>query len=246
MMIKLLLSILLATTLMADSLKVAVASNVRFAFKEIAKVYEQKSGIKIVPIISSSGKLTAQIQHGAPFHLFLSADMKFPNYLYERGLTVSKAKIYAYGTLVLWSLNEKIDVSIEGLKDENIRRIAIANPRVAPYGVQGLKVLEKHGIKELLYSKIAFGESVSQVNKFIFSRAADIGITAKSVVLSPRMEGVGRWKEISKYDYSPIEQGIVILSYGKKNKPKKSLDFFNFMFSKDAQKILQRYGYIVP
>ncbi len=246
MMIKLLLLLLLATTLVAGSLKIAVASNVRFAFDEIARLYEQKSGIKIIPIVSSSGKLTAQIQHGAPFDLFLSADMKFPKFLHERGLTTSKPKIYAYGTLVLWSLNERVDVSIKGLKSESIRKIAIANPKTAPYGVQGLRVLEKNGIKELLYPKIAFGESVSQTNKFIFSRAADIGITAKSTVLSPKMREVGRWKEISRDDYSPIEQGIVMLSYGKKSNPKESLDFFNFMFSKGVQEILIRYGYILP
>jgi len=243
---KLILILLLGTFLSATSLKVAVAANVRFAFDEISKEYEKMSGVKIHAIVSSSGKLTAQIQHGAPFDLFLSANMKYPEYLYERKLATTKPKIYAYGTLVLWSLNKKVDVSLEGLKDKYIKKIAIPNPKTAPYGVQGLKVLEKYGLKKLLYSKIVFGESVSQANQYIYSRSADIGITAKSVVLSPKMRGVGVFKELNTDDYSPIKQGIVILKYGENKNKKKSLDFYNFIFSKEGQKILKKYGYIIP
>ena len=243
---KIIFILLLGTILSAASLKVAVAANVRFAFEEIVKVYEKKSGIKIYPIVSSSGKLTAQIQYGAPFDLFLSANMKYPEYLYEKKLATSKPKIYAYGTLVLWSLNKKVDVSLEGLKNKNIKKIAIPNPKTAPYGVQGLKVLEKYGLKKLLYSKIVFGESISQTSQYIYSRSADIGITAKSVVLSPRMRGKGVFKELSINDYSPIKQGIVILKYGSTENPKESLDFYNFIFSNEGQEILKRYGYIIP
>jgi len=243
---KLILILLLGTFLSASSLKVAVAANVRFAFNEIAKEYEKISGVKIHAIVSSSGKLTAQIQYGAPFDLFLSANMKYPEYLYEKKLATTKPKIYAHGTLVLWSLNKKVTVSLDGLKDKNIKKIAIPNPRTAPYGAQGLKVLEKYGLKKLLYSKIVFAESVSQTNQYIYSRSADIGITAKSVVMSPKMRGVGVFKELNADDYSPIEQGIVILKYGEIKNKKESLAFYKFIFSKDGQKILKKYGYIIP
>jgi len=246
-MIKLILiSLFIFSSIYANSLKVAVAANVRFAFNEIATAYTQKSGVKVVPIVASSGKLTAQIQHGAPFDLFMSANMKYPEYLYERNLATTKPKIYAYGMLVLWSLNKKIDVSLEGLKDKKIKKIAIPNPKTAPYGVQGLKVLAKYGLKKQLYSKIVFGESVSQTNQYIYSRSADIGITAKSVVKSPNMQGKGRWIALDKDDYAPIQQGIVILKYGEKNNKKESLDFYNFIFSNSGQKILKKYGYIIP
>ena len=243
---KIIFILLLGTLLSATSLKVAVAANVRFAFDELAKEYEKTTNIKVHAIVSSSGKLTAQIQHGAPYDLFMSANMLYPEYLHERGLATSKPKIYAYGTLVLWSLNKKVDVSLEGLKGNNIKKIAIPNPKTAPYGVQGLKVLEKYNLKKQLYSKIVFGESVSQTNQYIYSRSADIGITAKSVVMSPNMKGIGVYKELNTDDYSPIKQGIVILKHGKTKNQKESLDFYNFILSQEGQQILKKYGYIIP
>jgi molybdate transport system substrate-binding protein len=244
--IKLVLYLFFTSLICADSLKIAVAANVRFAFDEIAVAYEKKSNIKIIPIVSSSGKLTAQIEHGAPFDIFLSANMKYPTYLYKKNLAITKPKVYAFGTLVLWSLNNNIDIDLKKLNDKKIKKIAIPNPKNAPYGVESLKVLEKLHIKKDIYSKIVFGDSVSQTNQYIYSRSADIGITAKSVVLSPKMKTKGRWKEIDKNDYSPIKQGVVILKHGYKKNKKISLDFYNFIFSKDGQKILKKYGYIIP
>ena len=240
---KLLLVLLLISSLSASSLKVAVASNVRFALEEIAAAYEKKARVKIIPIVSSSGKLTAQIEHGAKFDIFLSANMKYPEYLYAKQLAKTEPKIYAYGSLVLWSTNKKVDINLKALKDDVVRKIAIPNPKLAPYGVEALKVLEKHNLKDEVFTKIVWGESISQTTKYIYSRAADIGITAKSVVLSPRLEGVGRWIELDERDYQPIEQGIVLLKYGYENNKKLSEDFYNFIFSNEGKKILKRYGY---
>jgi len=240
---KLILALLLISSLSASSLKVAVASNVRFAFKEIATAYEKKTGVKIITIVSSSGKLTAQIEHGAEFDLFLSANMKYPIYLSSKQLAATKPKVYAYGRLVLWSTNKKVDISLNALKDKVVRKIAIPNPKLAPYGVQAIRVLEKHNIKDEVSSKIVWGESISQTTKYIYSRAADIGITAKSVVLSPRLKGVGRWIELDEKDYRPIAQGIVILKYGYENNKKLSVDFYDFIFSSEGRKILIKYGY---
>jgi molybdate transport system substrate-binding protein len=237
---------LLASSLYASSLTVAVAANVRFAFAEIASLYEKNSGVKIIPIVASSGKLTAQIEQGAPFDLFLSANMKYPNYLYEEKLAINEAKIYAYGALVLWSLNDKIDVTVDNLKNGNIKKIAIPNPQNAPYGVEAMKFLDKKGLKELLFPKLVFGSSISQTNQYIYSRAADIGITAKSVVLSPKMKNQGTWININKNDYTPIKQGVVILKYGFLHNKDISRDFYNFLFSKESTEILEKYGYILP
>ncbi len=246
-MIKIVISFLfILSSMHATSLKVAVSANVRFAFDEIIQKYHEKNSIKIIPIIASSGKLTAQIEHGAPFDLFLSANMKYPNYLYEKKLAISKPKIYAYGTLVLWGLNTKVEPSLENLKNKNIKKIAIPNPKIAPYGVEAIKVLEKHGLKNKLQSKIVFGDSVSQTNQYIYSRAADIGITAKSVVLSPKMSNIGKYIELDHKDYSPIKQGVVILKYGKTNNTKASQNFYDFLFSNDAKIIFKKYGYLIP
>jgi len=239
MIFKLLLIIFLACNIYASSLKVAVAANVRFAFDEIAKAYEKKSSIKIIPIVSSSGKLTAQIEHGAPFDLFLSANMKYPTYLYSKKLAYNKPKVYAYGELVLWTLNKKINLSLENLKDKKIRKIAIPNPKNAPYGIEALRALENNELKDSIYKKIVWGESISQTNQYIYSRSADIGITAKSVVLSPKMKDIGRWIEIDKNNYQPIKQGVVILKNSKLSR-----DFYKFIFSKTAQDILKKYGYM--
>jgi len=245
MLVKLFIILLFSSCIYANSLKVAVAANVRFAFDEIVVAYEKKSGVKIIPIVSSSGKLTAQIEHGAPFDVFLSANMKYPTYLYSKKLCSTKPKIYAYGSLVLWSLSKKVNVSLDGLKDKKVKKLAIPNPKNAPYGIEAIRVLEKHNLKNTLYKKIVWGESISQTNQYIYSRSADIGITAKSVVLSPRMKNVGKWIELDKKDYLPIKQGIVILKNGFKKKKKLSQNFYDFIFSDDSKKILKKYGYMV-
>lgn len=245
MLSKFIFILILSTSIYASSLKVAVAANVRFAFDEISVAYEKKSGVKIIPIVSSSGKLTAQIEHGAPFDLFLSANMKYPTYLHSKNLTTTKPKIYAYGGLVLWSLNKKVDINLEALKDKKVRKIAIPNPKNAPYGIEAIRVLEKFNLKNSIYKKIVWGESISQTNQYIYSRSADIGITAKSVVLSPKMHNVGRWIELDKKDYLPIKQGIVILKNGSKNNKELSQNFYNFIFSSEVKKILKKYGYMV-
>jgi len=245
MLIKIILILVFSSLLFADSLKVAVAANVRFAFNEIAKAYEKQSNVKIIPIVSSSGKLTAQIEHGAPFDLFLSANMKYPSYLYSKKLASNKPKIYAYGGLVLWTLNKKIVLKLDNLKDNSIKKIAIPNPKNAPYGIEAIRVLEKHNLKQDIHKKIVWGESISQTNQYIYSRSADVGVTAKSVVLSPKMKNIGRWKELDKNDYLPIKQGVVILKNGFEKNRKLSIDFYNFIFSKTSQNILKKYGYMV-
>ncbi len=116
MFYKIIFIIVLTTNIYASSLKVAVAANVRFAFDEIVVAYEKNTNVKIIPIVSSSGKLTAQIEHGAPFDLFLSANMKYPTYLYTKNLAITKPQVYAYGGLVLWSLKKNINIDLESLK----------------------------------------------------------------------------------------------------------------------------------
>ncbi len=241
------LTLLISTGSVAQEITVAVAANVQFAMQDLEKIFEQKTGMHIKTIISSSGKLTAQIQNGAPFDVFLSADMKYPDTLYAAGYATTKPKVYAYGALVLWTMRD-LDLSpaVRILLDAKIKKIAIANPQTAPYGAEAVKVLKFYKLLDNVTPKLVYGEGISQVNQYIYSQAAEVGFTAKSVVLSPEMRGKGKWIEIDPAAYSPIAQGVVRLKYGSDNHPQASQAFYDFLFSEAARQILQRYGYRLP
>ncbi len=226
---------------------VATAANVRYAMDELRSAFKEKTGIDVKISVASSGKLTAQIKSGAPFDIFLSANMKYPNYLHEKGLALTKPKVYALGSLVIWSLKlkkEDVKKGMDVLKEERVKKIAIANPKNAPYGFEAMKALKKAGIYEDIKGKLIYGESVAQTSQYIASKVADIGFTAKSVVLSPKMRGKGWWIDVDSSLYDPIEQGAVILKNAKKHL-KEVKAFYDFLFSEDAKEIFERYGYRV-
>lgn len=213
----------------------------QFAMEEIAIAFEKEHGTQVDLIISSSGKLTSQIEQGAPFDVFVSADMKYPQYLYDHNLTTKAPEIYAYGQLVLWTLNEG-KPSIESLTNNNIEKIAIANPKTAPYGQASMDVLKTHGLYLLVENKLIYGESVSQCNQFISTKSADIGFTSMSTVLAPNMKTTGHWIKIDSTDHSPITQGVVVLKKSKKQKEAQL--FYDFLMSDLAQNILAQHGYM--
>ncbi|MBI9064975.1 MAG: molybdate ABC transporter substrate-binding protein [Marinilabiliaceae bacterium] len=228
----------------SEKLMIATAANMRFAMTSLVEAFSAETGISCETIVSSSGKLTAQIAQGAPFDLFVSADMKYPEELYRLGLTSAPPKIYAYGKLVLWCAHDDVEPSLAILKDESIQRIAIANPKTAPYGRAAMEVINHDFYSEQIKDKLVYGESISQTSQFIISGAASIGFTAKSVVLSPEIIGKGQWYEIDNSLYSPIEQGVVVL-----NQNPEMIDvaqqFKRFLFSAKGQKTLIQYGYEV-
>ncbi|PCJ94456.1 MAG: molybdate ABC transporter substrate-binding protein [Flavobacteriaceae bacterium] len=225
-----------------NTLTIATASNMQFAMTEIVQSFTKHTGIKCHIITGSSGKLTAQISEGAPYDIFLSANIKYPEELYKKGFTSSKPIIYAYGGLVLWStMHEKPSLSI--LLKDTITHIAIANPKTAPYGEAAVLVLKNAGIYEEIKNKLVYGESISQTNQFILSGAADIGFTSKSVVLSPKIKNEGNWISINEDNHSPINQGVVLLK--SSNRKQKGERFYTFLFSEQAQNILKKYGYSV-
>ena len=227
-----------------ESLNIATAANMQFAMEALVEAFEEKTKIDCEIILSSSGKLTAQIKEGAPYDVLISANMKFPNKLFTDSLTQGKPEIYAYGKLVLWSTLENFTPSIQKLTDPKIKHIALANPKTAPYGEAAIELLQKLNLYKKLKDQLVFGESISQTNQFITSQAAEIGFTAKAVVLSPRLKDLGTWIELEENTYQPIEQGIVIL----KNRPsqiEKAKQFHTFIFSKEGQDILEQYGYLI-
>lgn len=228
----------------SDKLNIAVSANMQFAMKELSKTFTTETGINCDLIISSSGKLTAQIIEGAPFDVFVSADIKYPTELFIAGFSTQEPEIYAYGKLVMLSMIEGVIPSLDALKDSTIKHIALPNPKMAPYGIAALEVLEKYTIYEKLKDKFVYGESISQTNQFILSKSAEIGFTAKSVVLSPNMKGKGSWIEMNEADYTPIKQGVVVINH-QKNKQQDADKFYSFLFSNKGKEILENFGYAV-
>ncbi len=229
-------------------LRVAVAANVQFAMEEVEQLFEKESGIGVESIVGSSGKLTAQIMEGAPFDLFLSADMKYADSLFSNNMAVHAPLIYAYGSLVAWTFKENIALDhLEKLllDQSSIKKIAIANPKNAPYGVQTIHFLNSLDILEAVSPRLIYGESIAQTNQYINSGAVDLGFTAKSIVLSPEMVGKGTWVAVDPELYQPIAQGIVITAHGKKEQAEAAKRFLEFIFSKPVQEIFKKYGYEV-
>ena len=224
-----------------SKLNIAVAANMQFAMKEILKEFKEQTGIECQMMTSSSGKLTAQIKEGAPYHIFVSANMKYPQDLFDAGFTTSKPEIYAFGRLVLWSKIEGMSLRLDSLNHKVLNHIALANPKMAPYGMAAKEVLENLGLYEALEDKLVFGESVAQCNQFIISKSAEMGFTAKSVVLSRNAKDQGHWIDIDPSLYAPIAQGAVIIRQNELQAEAKA--FYEFLFSDRAALILEEYGY---
>lgn len=230
----------------AEEVTVAVAANVQFAMEKLAQTFQAKQGIQVKTSIGSSGQLSTQIQQGAPFDVFLSADMDYPAALYKSGFATTAPRIYAYGALVLWTLrNLDLSKGLAILNTDAVQKIAIANPDLAPYGREALRAMTYYKVYDQVKSKLVYGESIAQTNNFIISGAADAGFTAKSVVTAPEMKGKGTHLELDKNSYQPIAQGIVILKHGATTNSRPAQAFFDFVFSSEGKSILEKYGYSV-
>jgi len=240
------LAFLLAIPLVASANEITVASaaNVQFVLDDLKAEFTKESGVGVKTVIGSSGELTSQIENGAPFDVFLSADMKYPAQLYKDGLSSQVPKVYAYGVLVIWTMkNLDLSKGISFLSDGGVGKIAIANPELAPYGREAVNSLNFYKLYDQLQKKFVFGESISQTNQFITTGAADLGFTAKSIVVAPNMKDKGKWIEVDPRSYKPIAQGVIVLKYEQQNHSKEALGFYNFLFSAPAQEILKKYGY---
>jgi len=226
---------------------VAVAANMQYAIKSLKETFEQQTGISVDVIIGSSGKLTQQIEEGAPFDVFVSADTKYPDELYDKKFAAFAPKIYAEGLLVLWTARSDINLSsnLQLLGTDQIKKIAIANPKTAPYGVAAEEALRYYKLYDQVQSKLVYGESISQTNQFILTQSADVGFTAKSVVLSDEMKSKGKWVAVDTKAYTPISQAAVLLKNGEENNKEAAEKFFNFLYSRSAKEIYKKFGYIV-
>ena len=225
---------------------IAAASDLKFALDSMVTVFKKNNRGTVNVIYGSSGKLSEQISNGAPFDIFFSADINYPRQLKEKALTASEVYLYGIGRIVLWS--KKLDPNKDGMNSlvsPSIKKIAIANPVHAPYGKRAEEALTYYKLLETVKGKLVYGENISQTAQFITTGAADIGIVALSLAVSPNMkkEG-GKYYLIPENSHKPLEQGAVITRIGKGNDLAKA--FMEFIKSDTANKILFHFGFTKP
>jgi molybdate transport system substrate-binding protein len=231
----------------AETLTIAVAANVRYAYDELATGFNKETGIAVRSVSGSTGKIASQIKSGAPYDVFISADNETPDALFKDGLAETKPRVYAYGVLVLWT-NKDFDLGkgLPLLADTKVQKIAIANPKLAPYGRASMQALASAKLDAAVESKLVYGESISQTTQFVDSGAADIGFIAKSVVIAPVMAGKGKWVEVPKGSYEPIAQAVVVLKHSAGAQSTNARKFADYLFTPKARAILAKYGYVLP
>jgi molybdate transport system substrate-binding protein len=228
----------------AQEITVVAAADLQPAFREIVPRFESANHTKVKLSFGSSGNITSQIQNGAPYDAFFSADIEYPRRLDAAGL-VEPGSLYEYavGRIVLWLPGTRLDPrkGLHVLLDPSVRKIAIANPQHAPYGRAAIAALRSAGIYEQLQPKFVFGENVSQAAQFVQTGNADAGIIALSLALSPAMKSAGRYYEIDPKSYPELRQAAVVLR-ASKNKSA-ALAFMQFIKSEPAKAILRQYGF---
>ncbi len=245
---KIALSLLLVTlSLFGGTINIAVAANVADAMEELKAEFQKSNpSTEVQVMLGSSGKLVAQIKNGAPFGVFLSADMEFPYALYEEKIAITEPVVYAQGELAYLSAKSvNFSKGIALVAEPSIEKIAIANPKTAPYGKAAVETMTNAKVYESVKSKLVFAESISQAVTYA-TTAADIGFVAKSSLFGANMkkykEGVN-WVSVDTKLYTPIKQGIVILKNGADNNEYKA--FYDFVLSPKGKEILKKYGYTV-
>lgn len=231
-------------------LLIAAAADLKFALDDLVSVYEAAHpGHTVKPTYGSSGTLFAQIDNGAPFDLFLSADVKFPKQLIEHG-KADKGSLFSYaiGHLVLWAAKEsKLDVARLGIStvlDPAVKKVAIANPKVAPYGAAAEAALQKLGVYEKVAPKLVLGENIAQTAQFVQSGAADLGLISLSLALSPKMKDAGKYWEVPGDAFPRLEQAGVICTGGAN--AAEARQFREFFKTAPAREVLRRYGFALP
>jgi molybdate transport system substrate-binding protein len=232
----------------AQAVKVAAAADLKFVMAGLASQFEKQSGAKLDVTYGSSGNFLTQIQNGAPFDMFFSADSEYPKKLEAAGLTEpGTSHEYAVGHIVIWTPGDSgINPAKDGWKsllDQRVKKIAIANPEHAPYGRAAVAAMKKAGIYEQVQDKLVYGENISQAAEFVQSGNAQVGIVALSLAMSPAMKNGKRW-EIPADSYPPIKQAAVILKVSKNKEAARR--FLEFVSGPQGREILERFGFTVP
>ena len=232
----------------AQDLSVAAASDLASVFPEVASRFEEQTGKKVRMNFGASGQFLLQIENGAPFDLFFSADVQYVQRLDSEG-HIEPGSIYRYaiGKLVLFVPKGSTVDPAQGLRAllaPAVRKIAIANPQHAPYGRAAVEALKSEGVYDALQSKLVLGENISQAAQFVQSGNADAGIIALSLALSPAMRSAGRFAELPTGDYSPLAQAAGIIKSSQQKAT--AAAFLDFLRRSEIADLLARYGFALP
>lgn len=232
----------------AQEITIAAAADLQFAMQDIAARFQKETGKTVKLIYGSSGNFFQQLQNGAPFDMFFSANLDYAKKLEAAGLTDPGSYYqYAKGKIVIWvPKDSKLDLSsgIQALLNPAIKKIAVANPQHAPYGQAAVAALQKEHIYEKVQDKLVLGENISQTASFVVSGSAEVGIVALSLALSPNMKDKGRYAEIPADEYPPIEQACVILSSSKNKEVAKQV--LSYIKTTAVGEVLKSYGFDLP
>lgn len=239
-------TLLLATTAQAEKITIAAAADLKFAMDEIVTGFKStRPGQEIEVIYGSSGKFHTQIQQGAPYDLFFSADIAYPRELAGQDLAASAVTPYAVGRIVLWSNSlDATKMTLASLTEPRISKIAIANPKHAPYGKRAEEALRAAGMWDRVQEKLVVGENIANTAQFVQSGNAQVGIIALSLALNPELASTGGYFLIPDNLHTPLEQGYIITKLGGA-KPL-AHQFAEYLGVEPARRVLRNYGFVLP
>lgn len=239
-------SLLLALNAHAGKVTVAAAADLKFALDEIVTTFKQANpGDEVDVIYGSSGKFHTQIQQGAPYDLYFSADIAFPRALAKKGFAASGVKPYALGRIVLWSASlDATQMTLASLTDPKITRIAIANPKHAPYGKRAEEALRSAGLWESVAPKLVYGENIAHTAQFVQTGNAQVGVIALALAMHPELARKGGYWLIPDNLHEPLEQGFIITRRAAGNALARRLA--DYMDSSAARAVMSRYGFMFP
>jgi molybdate transport system substrate-binding protein len=246
--LSLLIILALARPAGAEGVSVAAAANLVYVLEPLnAAFVKECPGVVVTSEIGASGSLVAQIKNGAPYDVFLSADMEYPHMLIQAGgADAASLAAFARGKLVLWTTKPRLSLpSVESVvRDAAVVKLAVANPAAAPYGRAAMQALARLGLSDVANAKLVYGENITQTAQFVSSGNAEAGFVALSLVLSPKLKEKGVWIEVPEALYDPIEQGGVLTTRGAGNPAARR--YLDFLRSTAAQKVLATFGYAQP
>jgi molybdate transport system substrate-binding protein len=231
------------------AINVAAAADLSAALQEVAADYEKRTGAVVELSFGASGALTQQIQNGAPFDVFFSADMEYPKQLIAGGQAESASLYrYAVGQLVLWVPKDSpLDLEHKGMDvlfDTSVKKIAVANPQHAPYGRAAVAALKHYGMYEKVADRLVLGENVSQAAQFVESGNAQAGLVALAHAMAPAMQGKGKYWIVPAEEYPPLDQGVVLISRSPHHKD--AAAFLEYVKTAEVAAVLRRYGFTLP
>ena len=239
-------AVVVQTAHAGEKITLAAASDLKFALDEIVVLFNKTHPAdRVETVYGSSGKFQAQIRQGAPFDLYFSADISYPRALKAEGFAASEVQPYAVGRIVLWSpLLDASKMTLADLADPSIRKIAIANPKHAPYGKRAEEALRAAGVWGEVESRLVYGENIAQTAQFVQSGNVSVGVIALSLALNPELAKRGGHALIPGNLHRPLEQGFIITQHAAGNPLAQA--FARFMTGNEARTIMHRYGFVLP